>query len=575
MWWTKGWRCFCALLVAAPLAAQERVEELDLPRHVAEDVIAFFNAPSTVRFQGRADVPGGRSIVGDVAVLGGPVLVEGEIEGDLVVVNGTLTVRDGGRITGDVTVLGGRADLDASAVGGQLTVYDEPLTYQRRGDRIAYDDSPWTRWGERRRQGRSYFSVRAAGNYNRVEGLPVLFGPVFRTMGDDYFRLDALGLWRSESGIRIAPRELGYVLKAEQRFGPEGRFSVGAEAHSLVDPIERNGLQDVEASLAAFLLHRDYRDYFEREGFAGRLGYHDVDAGVRLGLEYRDDEHAFVMEGSPWTIKRNDAPWRPQPLVAEGRLRSLAGEIVLDNRNDRENPTDGWYVEAGATLGISGDLAMPEYRAAEPSPATIAAPERSLEADFGSGLLDVRRYLRLGPGADLRLRGYLAGSLDGEPLPPQFQRTLGGEGTLPGFSVMQLDCGARTRPFSVFRSDEETTLRLPVFAGYGCDRVALFQAEYRSALSFDLGFDPNDEWDETWNWYPSVEFEPSWSVFFDAGRGWSLADPTDPAFLGPDSATLMDVGFGIHLGELGLYWAWPLSGGNKDVNFFLRIDHRF
>ncbi len=230
MRWTMGF--MCALLLATPLGAQERgLEELDLPRDVADSIIAFFNRPSTMRFQGRADIPAGRSIVGDVAVLGGPVAVAGEIDGDLVVVNGSLTVRDQGRVTGDVTVVGGDVQGDLTAVGGQLTVYEEPLTYQRRGDRILYDESPWSRWEERRRHGRSWFSVRAEGNYNRVEGFPVLFGPVFQTRGGDAFRMDVMGIWKSESGIRLAPREMGYFIRAQQHFGPDGRFSVGGTAH--------------------------------------------------------------------------------------------------------------------------------------------------------------------------------------------------------------------------------------------------------------------------------------------------------------------------------------------------------
>ena len=575
MRWMTGWIC-ALLVVAAPLGAQERgVEELDLPRHVADDIIAFFNRPTTVRFQGRAEIPAGRTIQGDVAVLGGPVTVAGEVDGDLVVVNGTLTVPEGGRITGDVTVVGGGANVDVTAVGGQLTVYEEALTYERRGDRITYDESPWSRWEERRRHGRSWFSVRSAGNYNRVEGLPVMFGPVFRTRGDDAFRVDLMGIWKSESGIRLAPRELGYLFRAEQHFGPGNRFTVGGTAHSLVDPIETNGLIDLEASLTAFLLHRDYRDYFERQGFSGYVRYDEPDWGLHLALEYGDDEYSFVPVGSPWTLKRNDAPWRPQPLVAEGRLRTVSSNVLVDARNDSDDPTDGWYLNARATVGLGGGLTFPEYRLPDPQPANLFQEARPIDTDFSAGSIDLRRYARLGPGADLRLRGYLAGSIDGETLPPQFQHTLGGEGSLPGHPLMSLDCGARDRLFSVYRNVDDESVRMPVYAGYGCDRIALFQAEYRSTLFFDFDLGPGDDWGDTWDWYPVIDLHPSWSIFFDAGRGWSLADPSDPAFLGPSTRTQMDLGFGLLLGDIGLYWAWPLSGNSKDANFFMRIDHRF
>ena len=84
-----------------------------------------------------------------------------------------------------------------------------------------------------------------------------------------------------------------------------------------------------------------------------------------------------------------------------------------------------------------------------------------------------------------------------------------------------------------------------------------------------------DEWDEDWDWYPAVDFSPSWSLFFNAGRGWSLSDPASAGYFGPDTRTFADVGVGFLFGDIGLYWAYPLHGDDRNVNFFLRIDHRF
>ncbi|HSG07929.1 MAG TPA: hypothetical protein VLA36_06215 [Longimicrobiales bacterium] len=574
MRWMTGW--FAVVLAAAPLTAQERgVSELDLPRGVADDVIAFFNDSTTIRFQGRAQVPAGSSIQGNVAVLGGPLQVAGDILGEVVVVNGNLILLDGAGISGNVTVLGGEVLGPPEVVAGQLTVFGEPLTYRRQGERIEYDERPWSQWNERRRLGNSYFSLRAGANYNRIEGLPVMFGPVFRTRVENYFRAEALGIWRSESGLRISPDELGYYLRAEQHFGPRGRFALGGTAHSMVEPIEDAGLLDIEASLATFLLHRDFRDYYDREGYSAYLRYDNRDSGLRAGIEYRDEDHGFAAVGSPWTIRRNDGPWRPQPLVGEGRLRSVSGRLVVDHRNDPDDPSDGWYVAARATAGVGGDLTLPEYFQPAPGAATVVEESRRLVTDFRVGSLDVRRYTRLGPNADLRVRGFLAGSLDGEPVPAQYQRTLGGEGSLPGFALMTVDCGARAEAYSVFRSVDDVNVRTPTFAGYGCDRVALFQAEYRGSFAFNLDLDSDEAQVDDWHWYPAIDLKPSWSVFFDAGRGWSLSEAGTPGYLGPDSETMMDVGIGFFLGDVGVYWAWPLNGADRDVNFFVRVDHRF
>ncbi len=568
-----GW--LLALLAAAPALAQERVEEADLPRSVAEEIIDFFNRPETVRFRGQSDVPAGRVIHADVAVLRGPLVVAGEIQGDLVVVNGDLQVVEGGLITGDVMVIAGEVVAEPGAVGGQLTVYDEPLSYGRRGERITYRERPWAGWGGRERRGNAYISVRTGGNYNRVEGLPVLFGPVLRSDGEDFFRADVLGVWRSESGLRLDADEMGYFIRAEQHLGPGGRVSVGGTAHSLITPIEDGGLSDTEASLATFFLRRDYRDYYEREGFSAFLRYADEDVGLRLTAEYRDEEHAYAPVGDPWALKDDDELWRPQPLVGEGRLRTVGGELVVDDRNDRDDPSDGWYLVASASVGIDGDLELPEYRYAEPAPPTIAAQARRLDTDFVAGSVDLRRYVRVGPSADFRLRGYVAGSANGRPLPPQLQQALGGEGSLPGYPLMTVDCGAREREYSVFLGTEDQATRVPVYAGYGCDRVALFQAEYRGSLSFGWDLGGDDDWDEGWGWYPATSINPSWSLFFDAGRGWSLSDEGSAGRPGRDTDTLMDVGAGFFLGGLGFYWAWPLTGDDRNVNFFVRIEHRF
>lgn len=572
MRWTTGWLLMAAGLAAAPLGAQEgRIEEADLPRDVADEIIAYFNDPGTIRFNGRGEVPSGSRIQGNVGVLGGSFRVAGVLEGDLIVVNGDLTVTGAGRVTGDVLVVGGRATADVASIGGQLVVFHEPLVYRRRADRIEVDERSWSR---RRGRGRGvHLSLRGEGNYNRVEGLPVMLGPVFRGEGSNQFRADAMAVWRSESGLRVSDEATGYFIRAEQYLG-DGRLSVGGTAHSLVEPIERWGLRDIEASLASFLFHRDYRDYYDRRGFSAFLRWDDPEGGVRVGIGYEDEEHSFAPVGSPWTLKRNEQPWRAQPLVGEGRLRSLTTELVLDGRNDRDDPSDGWYLELRSRLGIGGNLTFPGYSAPEGEPPTTEAGPVELGSRFRAGFVDLRRHTRLGPGSDLHLRGILGGSLDGEPLPPQFQHALGGEGSLPGYRPFSIDCGARSRSFSVFRGPEDQPTRVPTYAAYGCDRMALFQAEYRGDLAFDIGFGPSDEWDPDWDWYPVIDMTPRWVAFFDAGRGWTLAD-SEPGSLRSDTGTFMDVGLGLSFGDLGLYWAKPLNGDDRGVNFFLRIDHRF
>lgn len=560
------------LLAPAVLHAQVPVvERPDLPRAAAEEVVAFFNAPGTVRLQGRVEVPAGREIRGDVAVLRGPVEIGGTIRGSLVVINGDLTLLAGAEVEGDVIVLGGGIEAAAGTVAGGAASYEEALRYTARGERIALDEGPRGQAGLELRGPRTgaRLSVRVEESYNRVEGLPVLFGGVWETQARNFTRLDAMGIWRTDRGL--SGDELGWSFRFEQHLA--GRFAVGGTAHSRVTPVERWHLQDVEASLATFLFHRDYRDHFEREGFSAFFRWTDVFSGLALGLEYRDEEHAFVPVGSPWTLQRNEEPWRPQPLVGEGRLRSLHLQVELDDRNDPEDATDGWYLRAEAGLGMGGGLTLPAHLPEDPLDAGAGADPEALGSAFHSTFLDVRRYARLSPSSHLRLRGVVAGSLDGDPLPPHLQRALGGEGTLPGYPLFRADCGARDTRRALVRQRDGESERIPVFPAYGCDRISLFQIEYRHDFSLGLDLGPDDEWDEEWHWYPVVDFSPSLAVFADVGRGWTLEGEGEG--VRADTPTLADVGVGLYLGDLGLHWAWPLHDGSRSVNFYLRIDHRF
>jgi hypothetical protein len=208
----------------------------------------------------------------------------------------------------------------------------------------------------------------------------------------------------------------------------------------------------------------------------------------------------------------------------------------------------------------------------EPDPSVI--PGFEYDTDITTGFLDLRSYNRVGPGSFLNLRGVLGGSLNDRSLPPQFQHAMGGVGSLPAYALFSIDCGARSgdpRYFDV--NTEGVTVREPVFPSYGCDRIALFQAEFRGSLfvDWDLGRRGGDVWDDDWSWAPRFELSPDWTAFFNMGRGWT-ADG-----LG-DTDTLMDVGVGLYLGDLGVFYAYPIKeepGGGRSGNFFIRLSRRF
>lgn len=570
------------LALAAPAAAQEQeIRNADLPRDLERELLRMYDGGAR-RVDGSYRVLPSETIEGDLAVFGGALIVEGRVEGDVAVVDGDVVVEPGGEVTGRVTVVGGEARLaDGARVDGTITAFGETSRWAGPADR---DDREGDggRWGRDRYAdyGSARLKVRVGASYNRVEGLPIMFGPALESGGRNPLRLEALAIWRSETvGGSLETDRMGYRVRAEQLLGGRGRASVGGTVFSTVDPMDGWQIGDLEASLAAAVFHDDYRDHYERTGWSAFVWGEPI-RGLEATLEYRDETHATMPAGDPWSLFDGSEVWRAQPLVAEGDLRSVAGTVEVDARDDENDPWDGWYARLSVERPVGGGLTRPELLVVEqtgedPVPDFFGSTE--VDTEFTAGLVDLRRYMPVGWASRLAFRVVAGGRLDDGPLPSQLQHALGGIGTLPGFATFHADCGARSA------IGEYGDHRF--YAGYGCDRFALGQIEYRGSLSLDFGFGDRDRgdrdeggdghwWDDDWWNDIRVDMSPEWVVFFDAGRGWAAEDP----FLGParDTGTLYDVGLGFLVGDVGIYAALPLNGGvEQEPRFFLRLGRRF
>ncbi|HEU0054419.1 MAG TPA: hypothetical protein VFQ39_14625 [Longimicrobium sp.] len=609
-----------ALALAAPARAQDtipwRVEEAALPARVARRVTDFFNAPGTIHFTGDTRIPAARTVQGDVAVLGGALEVAGRVEGDVVVINGGVRLAPGAEITGDLTVVGGSVTgAEDATVGGELAVHAGRLRYRRNGDRIALGgpepsvagepapygdqdqrDDGWTDateggWvveGRQGSRGRADFIVATGQSYNRVEGLPVTFGPVFETEGSNPFRLRVMGIYRTEQGDELDPGRWGFEARAEQFLGGHRAFRVGGAVYRRIDPIEDWHVTKLENGLSTFFLHRDFRDHYEREGGSVYALLTPVDRSVSARLEFRSERQRPKAAGSPWTLFDNDDPWRPQPLAARGLLNSIALGGRIDTRNDENDPASGWLVEGEVEQALGTDLSQPATRwmnGPEAAPVPTGVPVAAREYDaFTHGMIDIRRYNRIGPASRLNLRLLAGGSLDGSPLPPQRQHALGGEGSLPGYALFSVDCGARSRRVINDVGPERNASQPEFFPAYGCDRFVLGQVEYRGDLSFrvdlgtrrhygddDEGSDGEGEDEDGFRGDLRADF--GWVLFADVGRGWTTSRALGDEFTGEETA--VDVGAGVLLGPVGAYLAIPVANGGNGVNFFIRLNPRF
>jgi hypothetical protein len=109
-----------------------------------------------------------------------------------------------------------------------------------------------------------------------------------------------------------------------------------------------------------------------------------------------------------------------------------------------------------------------------------------------------------------------------------------------------------------------------------CERVALFQAEYRGDLVIG-----SPDWDWNDRWYGDLrKADAVWVLFVDAGRGWLVGDRVGdlqyPSGAFPGFGTFRtDVGFGLDVGLLGVYVSKAVSLAKEPANVFVRVRHRF
>jgi hypothetical protein len=236
----------------------------------------------------------------------------------------------------------------------------------------------------------------------------------------------------------------------------------------------------------------------------------------------------------------------------------------VDTRNVVANPWSGWYVVADYERGTGHVSTF--------APLSMGVRDvAGADVTYGRGFLDVRRYNRISPKAQVNVRLVLGGWLHGDPLPAQRRLSVGGPGTLPGYDFRTVVGDADL--------NQCTTGGAPAGLPAQCDRAMLVQAEYRSDLRFALGLDDFELRHGRWR-------RSQWVAFVNAGRGWLVGAP--PAGAGDDAALWVgrgslpnlgtlraDVGAGLDLGALGIYVAKAVSEPGRPANLYVRLRERF
>jgi hypothetical protein len=571
-----------ALLRGAGLAAQDSVvvinpdapvdqaaERPGLPPGLVEEVLAFYNDSGTTRLEGAVTIPRGARLTGAVAVLRGPVVVAGEIDGPVVVVNGDLKVEAGGRIGGNILVVGGSLSLDeGSAHAGATDDVPQAVPVVRNGSgrlelrerRLGLLDFGGAQRSFQTGQVRTTLFLSSGGTYNRVEGLPVTLGPRFDWKVGPYTtaRLDLQAIIRTAGDPTDLREDVGYYASTEWNLGRRKRHAVGFgfRASQTAAAIEDQPLARSEDGWAALLLRRDYRDYYINEGIGAYLfSYFGPDFRMELGA--RSESQRSVRSTTAWSLFRSDQGWRANPLIDDGRYRTLGLGIEYDTRNQARLPSAGWWirgrVEGSGSRNVAPVSLPTAIRGAIPTDGTY---------EFTRLWFDARMYNRLTP--DMRLNARILGDgwIGGDPLPLQRRVALGGPDILPGYGFRAENCAE-----AGYSDPADPAL---------CDRMLAAQVELRSRVNLGLLWHYRDKADADLDRAFGLS-QADLVVFSDAGKAWLTGN--GPGRVPNDRIPSLkewkaDLGVGIDAGGIGVYLAKSLTSG-PSVQFTVRLQQRF
>ncbi|HYK11888.1 MAG TPA: BamA/TamA family outer membrane protein [Gemmatimonadales bacterium] len=541
----------------------------ELPRQVADSAIGFFNSKTTSRLVGRTEIPAGTVWQGDVAVRNGPVILAGTIDGSLLVINGDLVLKPGAVVTGTVLVVGGElSGSDSSRVEGKARVFYEALGFRMKGDSLQYSPNLRRRYGQlaaeyvfNTPETRSALTIATGGTYDRVEGLPLVFGPVFDWQVDprDHLHVDAMGVFRTAGDLSGAGSDLGYRLRGEMRTGRYRPVAFAFSAFNVVSPVEDWSLSGSEVGWSAFLFRRDYRDYYADQGLSLKVSV-QPERQLTTDVEWRKESERSITSLDPFSMFRNDEVWRPNPPIDGGHYHTLGLGVTLDTRNDPEEPTTGWWARLKVERSTSPDVA--------PQTGVPAFVRPSIPTDgsyeFSRFFVEARTYQRIGGFGRANLRVLLGGWLGGGPLPLQDRLSIGGPDPMAGYPFRYSGCNKEIVD-PAFGTSQPAA----------CDRILLFQGEYRGHINLRWAYNPGEDQQESGLLYRLEG--PDLVVFGDAGQAWLVG--TGPGRIPSNriptiGSWLADLGLGIDWGGVGLYAAKAVTIG-QPVRLTLRLRHRF
>ena len=408
------------VLSAIPALAQfERYEDIPITHEemVRRAELKYIKDTrlETFRYYEDHDVQSYETIDGNITVVRGDLTVRGIVEGDIVVIYGDVIIESKALINGNVTSIGGKIEqVESSQVRGNQIETSPKNIFRTSGfaNNYRYDyGDDYDTWHYSYQYQYSTLPMwpledQILLRYNRVQGL--FLGMEFpKSIANKYNIISLHGF----GGYGFKEKAWRYQIGIDRYFfnRTSYRFEIGANIHDLTDTKDDWIITPLENTLASFLIHEDFQDYYRRHGYEVHMSQ-NLTIFLKATLAYRNDDYNSVKKNVDWALFGGDKKFRINPEIDEGNMRSIYGELYLDTRNNHETPRRGWYGKLSMEMSNS-DLKSDFY--------------------FNQYILELRHYIPVSRNERLDLR-FKAGSAEGI-LPFQKRFELGGLSTLRGF----------------------------------------------------------------------------------------------------------------------------------------------
>lgn len=358
------------------------------------------------------------TVDGNITVVRGDLVVRGKIIGDVIVIYGDVIIETDAEVTGNITSIGGTIEqIESSVVKGNQIETSPKNVFRNTGysQKYNYDNDHYDSWQFTYQNQYSTLPLWPLEDqfilrYNRVQGL--FLGLEFpKSIANKYNIITIHGF----GGYGFEEKAWRYQIGLDRYFfnRTSYRFEIGASFYDLTDTRDDWIITPLENSLASFLIHEDFQDYYRRNGYEVHISQ-NLTIYLKGTLAYRNDRYNSVGKNVDWALFGGDKKFRINPAIDQGNMRSLYGELYLDTRNDHETPRRGWY----------GKLSVEKSNS-----------DLNSDFSFNQYILELRHYIQISRNERLDLR-FKAGSSEGE-LPIQKQYEIGGISTLRGFNYKE------------------------------------------------------------------------------------------------------------------------------------------